>query len=140
LSCAKRYAQYTEDPALFDGDALLHTDLNPDNVLVDSTAHLIDWAWPTRGPAWADPAVWVVRLIDAGHSPEQAEAWAAELPAWGEAPPAAVTCFARANAELWEDIAVQNPVEWQKSMSVSARLWADYRTSRSSATTRVPEV
>lgn len=66
-----RWAAYasTDELSLLAGDALLHTDIAPHNVLVNDRAHLIDWAWPTLGPAWVDPAVWVIRLIDAGHTP-----------------------------------------------------------------------
>jgi hypothetical protein len=35
---------------LLDGDALLHTDFNPLNILVGpDRVWIIDWAWPTRG-------------------------------------------------------------------------------------------
>lgn len=130
LSCPTRYTRYAENPSLFDGNALLHTDVNPDNILVDNRAHLVDWAWPTRGAAWVDPAIWAVRLIDAGHTPESAEDWAAQLPAWRDAPQSALAGFALANAALWEEIALRSPSEWQKSMARSARCWADYRASR----------
>lgn len=47
---------FVEEPAstLLSGNHLLHTDLRPDNVLIADTARFIDWAWVTRGPAWAD--------------------------------------------------------------------------------------
>jgi len=109
---AQRWAPYTDPAALhlLHGEHLLHTDMAPHNVLVgDHGAHLIDWAWPTRGPAWADPAVWVLRLLEAGHTPEQADTWAARLPAWRAAPPAAVAAFADANAALWAELAAQDP-------------------------------
>jgi hypothetical protein len=133
LDCAARYAAYTDEPELFAGDALLHTDMAPHNMLVDGqnagVAHLIDWAWPTRGAAWVDPAVWVIRLIDAGHTPRTAEDWAARLSAWQAASRSTMTAFAGANAVMWEEIAANSPhAEWQKSMAVSARLWADYRS------------
>jgi hypothetical protein len=134
LDCAQRYAAYSDQAQLFAGDALLHTDMAPHNILVESqdrgVAHLIDWAWPTKGAAWVDPAVWIIRLIDAGHTPQMAEEWAARLPAWRAAPRSTMTAFAGANAVMWEEIAANSPaVEWQKSMAVSARLWADFRAS-----------
>lgn len=122
-----RWGTYATDPELFAGDTLLHTDMAPHNLLVADRAHLIDWAWPTRGAAWVDPAVWAVRLIDAGHIPEQAEAWAAKTGTWNEAPPTALTSFARANALLWEEIAANSSIDWHKSMAHSGQLWADYR-------------
>lgn len=89
---------------------------------------MIDWAWPTQGPAWVDPAAWVVRLIDAGHTPAQAEVWATHLPTWRDAPPVAVAAFALANTALWNDIAVQDPgAGWKRRMAVSARRWSEHR-------------
>nr|WP_134006327.1 aminoglycoside phosphotransferase [Streptomyces sp. 846.5] len=132
LDCAQRYAAYTDRPELFAGDALLHTDMAPHNVLVDNqnggVAHLIDWAWPTRGAGWVDAAVWIIRLVDAGHAPKTAEEWTVRLPAWQTAPSSAVTVFAQANACMWQEIATHSTdVQWQKRMAVSARLWAEYR-------------
>jgi hypothetical protein len=40
---------------VLDGDALLHTDFNPLNILVGpDRVWMIDWAWPTRGAAFID--------------------------------------------------------------------------------------
>lgn len=59
-----------DDPAsasLFAGSALTHSDWTPDNVLVSpGRAWLIDWAWPTLGAAWTDPACWILRLMASG--------------------------------------------------------------------------
>ncbi|MGH3985530.1 MAG: hypothetical protein ACRDST_23320 [Pseudonocardiaceae bacterium] len=53
-----RWAALADDPALelLAGDHLLHTDLNPHNILIGEHAHLVDWAWPTLGAPWIDPA------------------------------------------------------------------------------------
>lgn len=50
----QRWAAYAYSDALplLDGDHLLHTDMAPHNILIADHAHLIDWAWPNRGPAW----------------------------------------------------------------------------------------
>ncbi|MFF7454996.1 aminoglycoside phosphotransferase [Kitasatospora sp. NPDC008115] len=134
LSFTQRFAGYSDTPELFAGDALLHTDMAPHNVLVDRTAHLIDWAWPTRGPAWADPAVWAVRLIDAGHIPEQAEQWASRLPAFEAADPQVLLAFTEANARYWQEVHAQAPAaSWTRSMAISAIAWRDHRRDRSSA-------
>ncbi|AKU16533.1 phosphotransferase family protein [Luteipulveratus mongoliensis] len=39
-----------------EGDALVHNDLRPDNLLIDDAgrAVLLDWNWLTRGPVWID--------------------------------------------------------------------------------------
>jgi hypothetical protein len=60
LSLADRYASYTSTPELFAGEALLHTDMASHNVLVDSTAHLIDLAHQRAGlgrPGGMGPSV-----------------------------------------------------------------------------------
>lgn len=129
----QRWAPYADPVALhlLHGDHLLHTDMAPHNVLVDEHgAHLIDWAWPTRGPAWVDPAVWMLRLLEAGHSPEQADTWAAQLPAWRAAPPVAVSAFADANAALWAELATQDPARaWKADLAGCAATWADFARS-----------
>jgi hypothetical protein len=128
LSFTQRYAAYSDTPELFLGDALLHTDMAPHNVLIDHAAHLIDWAWPTRGPAWADPAVWTVRLIDAGHTPRLAERWASRLSAFQEADPEVLLAFAEANARQWQEVQVHEPASaWKRRMAASAIAWRDHR-------------
>jgi hypothetical protein len=73
----QRWAEYLEDPTtayLLEGDRLLHSDFSPDNILITPDREwIIDWAWPTRGAGWIDPACWVFRLIAAGHHPASAE-------------------------------------------------------------------
>lgn len=89
-------------PGLLDGDALLHTDLQPGNFLInDGKVMVIDWAWASRGAPWIDPAFMVIRLIAAGHSADDAEAWASRIPAWQAAPAGAVTAFAATVLGLW---------------------------------------
>jgi aminoglycoside phosphotransferase (APT) family kinase protein len=50
-----------------DGDALLHTDLHPDNVMLTARGPVvIDWTGAGRGPAEADLAVcWVIVALSA---------------------------------------------------------------------------
>jgi thiamine kinase-like enzyme len=53
----QRLAHYVASPGVADhfaGDTLLHTDLNPHNLLIADRAYLVDWAWATRGAAWLD--------------------------------------------------------------------------------------
>ncbi|MGW7052987.1 aminoglycoside phosphotransferase [Streptomyces sp. NPDC054887] len=110
------------------GDTLLHTDLAPHNVLIAHRAHLIDWAWPTRGAAWIDPAVLILRLMEAGHSAREADEWACRFPSWCEAPYEAVHQFSTANANAWDEIARndhgQHP--WKKVMAAHAHDWQTY--------------
>ncbi|MEY9840488.1 aminoglycoside phosphotransferase [Streptacidiphilus sp. EB103A] len=131
LRLKERYTAYSGTPELFDGDHLLHTDMAPDNVLIDGSAHLIDWAWPTRGAVWADAATWCVRLIDAGHTPAQAEQWARRLPAFESADPAALDAFAEAHARYWREVHRGDPARaWTRRMAAAAAVWRDHRQMR----------
>ncbi|MBG6136524.1 phosphotransferase family protein [Longispora fulva] len=128
----QRWASYAADPddlALFEGDTLLHTDFNPVNILIgtDDAAWIIDWAWPTRGAAWIDPACFVLRLLEAGHTPEQAEAIAAQIPAWKAAPDRALDAFAAASVRQWDEIAANDPADWKQCMVAVVRDWAQWR-------------
>jgi hypothetical protein len=127
----RRWAEHLPDVGAVDllaGEHLLHTDLNPLNVLIGADgARLVDWAWPTRGAGWIDPAVLVVRLISAGHSPAEAEGWAARSVAWRTAPEDGVDAFAVAHARLWEEIAAADPRPFKWRMAGAARRWARYR-------------
>jgi hypothetical protein len=93
-----------DDPAdalAFAGKALTHTDWMPDNILIShGRGWLVDWAWATPGAGWTDPAFWLLRLIAHGHTIEQAEAYAARLPAYAAADPAHINIFARANVNM----------------------------------------
>ncbi|WP_223840055.1 aminoglycoside phosphotransferase [Saccharopolyspora pogona] len=131
-SPAQRWRAYVDDPAdleWFAGSTLLHTDYNPLNVIIDDqgTAHLIDWAWPTRGAAFIDPAVLVYRLMSEGHTAASAESWVSDTPAWTAAPEKAVDLFARANARVWEQIARDDPHPWKQCMAAITREWSESR-------------
>ncbi|MFF0388487.1 phosphotransferase [Kitasatospora sp. NPDC004615] len=91
-----------EAPALIDGGTLVHTDLTGPNLLVDGdTVRVVDWAFPAPGAAWVDTAYLVVRLIQAGHTPENAERWADGVSMWRAASPGAVTAFVATLTGLW---------------------------------------
>jgi hypothetical protein len=82
-----RWKPYLDDPetaSVFAGPVLTHSDWTPDNVLVSKhRAWLIDWAWPTLGAAWTDPACWILRLMaSGGHTAHEAEQQASRLPAF----------------------------------------------------------
>ncbi|MEV0191048.1 phosphotransferase [Kitasatospora purpeofusca] len=84
-----------EAPELIDGRTLVHTDLTGPNLLVDGgSVRVVDWAFPAPGASWGDTAYMVLRLIEAGHTPEQAEHWAATVSLWRSAPVRSVTAFA----------------------------------------------
>lgn len=122
-----RWSAYSDTPSLFAGEALLHTDWNPTNVLVDDTAHLVDWAWPTYGAAWIDPACWVVWLVTEGHTPSGAEDLVTSIPAWTAAPHAGLDAFAAAQARMWRDIADDSPGPWSDNIATAAEAWNGHR-------------
>jgi Ser/Thr protein kinase RdoA (MazF antagonist) len=115
--------------AQIDGDALLHTDLQAGNLLIeDGAVTVIDWAWASRGARWVDPAFMVIRLIAAGHSPKDAEAWACQVPAWQAAPTDAVTAFAATVLGLWgRKTRSTSASPHSARLTDVARNWARYR-------------
>ncbi|RFS82204.1 aminoglycoside phosphotransferase [Actinomadura spongiicola] len=124
---SQRWSAYSDRPELFDGAWLSHTDWSPGNVLITGDrAYMLDWAWPTRGARWIDPACWVVWLIAEGHHPAHAEARAARVQAFAAAPDLAVTAFARAQAAMWEDIAENAP---HPALDSAATTWVGHRTA-----------
>jgi hypothetical protein len=103
----ERWGHYCDpgDEGLLTGDRLVHGDPAATNFLVDGhrVAHLVDWAWAARGPAWVDAALWGYRLIlDGGHTPEQARTRALGVPALARALPRAVQVLTEAEARSWE--------------------------------------
>jgi hypothetical protein len=130
-----RWKPYLDDPetaAVFAGQVLTHSDWTPDNVLVsEHRAWLIDWAWPTLGAAWTDPACWVLRLIaSGGHTAQEAERQASRLPAFQGADPAHIDLFADANVRLWGEIAQASTSDWTAKMAQAAQSWAAFRQAR----------
>ncbi|GAA0449655.1 phosphotransferase [Streptomyces sp. NPDC046215] len=88
---------------LLRGEALLHTDTNPHNLMVtDRRAYLVDWATPALGPAWVDVAYTAVRLMEADCPRAEVLAWAARFPSWASARPEALAAFVAAHCRRWE--------------------------------------
>jgi hypothetical protein len=124
----RRWASYTDMPELLAGTGLLHTEWTPGNVLVSSRAYLVDWAWPTQGAAWIDPACWTVWLVKSGHTPHSAEQWAARIPSWQDAPAAALDEFSQVQARMWAGIAAESSEPWTHEIAAAALAWSRYRT------------
>ncbi|RLV08464.1 protein kinase [Streptomyces griseocarneus] len=123
------FAADSNEAKMFQGDALLHTDINPSNIVIGGGASwVVDWSWPTRGAAFIDPAILVVQLIAAGHSPASAESWAAECTAWVSADPKAIDAFAGAELRMHRQLAKRNPdASWLMAMAEAAQAWAAHR-------------
>ncbi|UGQ14687.1 aminoglycoside phosphotransferase [Yinghuangia sp. ASG 101] len=113
----------------FEGDTLAHVDLHPGNILVgEDRSVAVDWAWSARGPVWLDPAYLVIRLINAGHSPQQAETWAQDIPAFSAAPDDVLTAFAVRLSGMWECIARSPKARSHaRQLADAARQWARHR-------------
>ncbi|MDT3443347.1 hypothetical protein [Pseudofrankia sp. BMG5.37] len=109
------------------GDRLLHTDLHAHQFLV---AHdriwVVDWGWPAQGAPWVDAAFMAIRLIGAGHSPTEAEQWAAGLACW-TVTPEALTAFASQVAGLWTYRAVESSDQAMRWRAALARRYAASR-------------
>ena len=129
----QRWESYSDAPELFAGACLLHTEWTPGNVLVGDRAYLVDWAWPTRGAAWIDPACWIVWLVASGHTPASAENHAAMIPSWEQAPPRSVDEFALAQARMWAEIAAESSQPWTKSLAAASSLWSAHREKPTSS-------
>ncbi|WP_159011939.1 hypothetical protein [Streptomyces sp. NRRL F-5123] len=121
-----RLAPFTpagQGPVL-DGSALAHTDLGERNILVcGPTVGLVDWALSCPGPEWADTALWIPRLIAAGHGFRDADALARVVPAYAEAAPAALAVFARTVRAFWEHRAEADPMPHRAALLSAAREW-----------------
>ncbi|MBK3576094.1 phosphotransferase [Streptomyces sp. MBT65] len=124
-----KFASDSSKAELFRGDSLLYTDINPSNFLVvKRRVWAVDWAWPTRGAGFIDPALLVVQLIAAGHTPGSAEKWAERLPAWRGAAPQAIDAFAAANLRMYRASVDRKPdVDWLKAMVGACLAWTEYR-------------
>lgn len=123
------YVTRGEDLRHFKGDSLLHTDLNPHNVLISDRAYLVDWGWATVGARWLDAGYWIIWLIAQGHEPVDAEAVAETVPAWRVAPRSGIDAFAAANVNLWREINEAGNDPWTRRMRDASERWLMFRAS-----------
>jgi len=118
------------DVSALAGDTLLHADLNPANVLLgdNGSVFVVDWTFAGRGAAFLEMALLIPWLLKAGHSPAEAERWAARFPAWAAAEPMRIDLFARVFADKWQVNLATNTADWAVEHAASARQWATYRS------------
>lgn len=123
------WAQYSDDPAAFDGEAIVHRDPSPANFVIDGDrAWMVDFGWAVKGPAWMTSANLIVSLMEAGWAAAGADNALKAVPAWASAPRDAVDELARATVREWDQLTRRGPLHevWQFRASV-ARRWAEYR-------------
>lgn len=130
LRVESRYTAVDERAAVLAGAALLHCDLNPANVLVtpEGEARVVDWAFSSRGCRWLEYGFLVPWLVQAGHTPRQAEAWLSRFNAWRSAEVADVDLFVSLLARVWSRRDVPGAEAWVSSYAASARMWHAHRT------------
>ncbi|MGW8356526.1 hypothetical protein [Streptomyces wedmorensis] len=124
-------AQAADHHQVMKGDTLLHCDIRADNLLItDSGVHFVDWALAHRGAPWLDTALIVPQLILAGHTPEEAEKHAAQIPAYHHAPEKAITSFASSITTYWRQNAEQGAPglrQYRARALEAGRSWEAYR-------------
>ncbi|WP_084265026.1 phosphotransferase [Actinomadura macra] len=127
-----RWEHLVPDVAPMAGDALLHTDLNPHNLLItpEHRAYVVDWGFASRGAPWIEIGQIIPWLIHAGHSPADAERWAAQFAAWTSAAPEALDLYTRASVERWRRRAAANPDAEPPANLPIAQQWAEHRNAR----------
>lgn len=132
LRVEQRWAPFADDVSAMAGDALVHTDLNPDNLIIgdDGNVCVVDWALASRGAAWIEAGQLMPWLILAGHSPRQADAWAAQIPSWRHADPDAVNLYSRLAVTFWRRRAAARPAPWMAPYLAAWEGWTAYRTAR----------
>ncbi|PBC66219.1 hypothetical protein BX265_8434 [Streptomyces sp. TLI_235] len=120
-------------PEAADGDALLHSDLRSDNILIRrGTVTFVDWAWAARGQAWIDPMIFALCAAVQGAS--DPEALFLRHPAARAADPEAVDCLLAALAGRFTTAARQAP-DWgtapirafQRAEAATALHWLGQR-------------
>ncbi|MEV5570286.1 hypothetical protein AB0L06_09555 [Spirillospora sp. NPDC052269] len=134
---ADHWEEYAQALDRFDldtlaGGALVHYDLSSGNLLgtTDGTK-AVDWSFACAGAAWLDAVLLLPRLIEAGHTPAQAEAVVAEVPAWDAAPADSITGLATLWTMFREYKAFYGPKEMRNARAQAAdagRAWVKHRT------------
>ncbi|MFI0450671.1 phosphotransferase family protein [Actinomadura sp. 6N118] len=124
-----RWALPNEDPSPMDGQALLHTDLNASNLIItpQESVYIVDWAFVARGAAWVELGQMIPWLLSAGHTPQSAETWLSQFPAWADAPASSIDHYARLHTKVWTRRAQARPEPWIPPYLANVRRWAEFR-------------
>ncbi|MFI7600456.1 phosphotransferase [Actinoplanes sp. NPDC049681] len=114
-----------------EGQMLVHTDLNPANLIVTSSGlRVVDWAYATKAAPWLELALLAQWLIGSGHTPEQADKWLTQFPAWGTTDPEAIDDLASRSASKWSAKAHGSTDKWIRDLADWTGRWAAYRAER----------
>ncbi|QKV94923.1 phosphotransferase [Streptomyces sp. NA02950] len=127
----QRWAGLTGQAHMMAGETLIHMDLNPGNVLMtEGRAYFVDWALACKGADWVELALLVPRLIGHGHSPREAEEWAAQFRPWSHVTAKALDVVADAESLKWQKTAADWPFPHIVRTAKAARDWAHWRRLR----------
>ncbi|MFJ6197215.1 hypothetical protein [Micromonospora sp. NPDC092111] len=88
---------------------------------------IVDWAYATKAASWVELALLVQWLIGSGHTPEQAEDWLAQFPAWASADREVLDDFASRNASKWAAKSRQGTESWVHDLAAWTGEWAAHR-------------
>lgn len=126
----RRWQSVAEDVSPMSGPALLHTDLNEDNLIItpDGRAYLVDWAFVSRGQAWVELGLLIPWLLKAGHSPREADAWVSQFASWADARPSHIDLFSKVFAERWRTHGETSSAAWVAEHAALTKQWAAYRS------------
>ncbi|SFQ29308.1 phosphotransferase [Amycolatopsis rubida] len=96
----QRIAEFTDmELHVFDvlssGTSIAHGELSESSILIGDggVPRIVGWTWALRAPAWVDAAVLAVRLVEAGHTPAEAESIVSGIPEWKNADAATLDAF-----------------------------------------------
>ncbi|MFY1703004.1 phosphotransferase [Micromonospora sp. WMMA1923] len=110
------------------GDMLVHSDLNPTNLIVTAGGlRIVDWAYTTKAASWVELALLVPWLIGSGHTPQQAEDWLARFSAWPAAGTEVLDGFAVRNASKWSIRSKRSTEPWIHDLATWSSRWAAHR-------------
>ncbi|KXK62130.1 aminoglycoside phosphotransferase [Micromonospora rosaria] len=126
-------------PAM-EGGMLVHSDLNPANLIVTTRGlRIVDWAWATRSAPWVELALLVQWLIGSGHTASQAEEWLAQFPAWTAIDREVLDDFATRSASKWSTKSRESNLGWVHDLAAWTTEWAFHRSRGAPRHCSLPE-